>query len=154
MTATDWRTYDTPEAREEFAAAQTRLDATDFRPDGAGYETLGVDHYTRDMAAADQKIVDRYDRLVLQPAHAEFERQCEQAEFEAHFPEPADGARIEWESSGKVYGAYRQDDGDNAGVGTWWLYGEDKPYTWRGLVCEFQVYMDGVTLLVPAEVGR
>jgi hypothetical protein len=154
MTPTDWRTLDTPEFRAAFADAQLRLDECDFRSDGNGYQTVGVENYTREMAEADHKLTDRYDRLVLQPAHAEFEAKCEQAEFEHHYPEPADGSRIEWESGDKVYGAYRADESEAAVVGSWWLYGDDKPYSWRSLIVEFEIHMEFVTLLVPAEETR
>lgn len=140
MTTTDWRTFDTPEFRRAFGDAQFRLDEGLYPPGEAG----------REMAKADQKLTDRYDRLVLQPAHAEFERDCDQAEFEAAYPEPADGGRIEWESGDKVYAAYRSDDSADAEIGTWYLYGDDLPYTWRHLIGEFEISPDSITLLVEA----
>lgn len=136
--AIGWRQRDTPELREAFAAAQTRLDECEIR-EGGGYTTVGVEHYTRDMIDADQKLADRYDRLVLQPAHAELERQCEDAEFAARWPEPPDGARIEWEGDdGTLYAAFRQDLPE-CEEGSWWTYGSGYHWSWRHLVCEYRI---------------
>jgi hypothetical protein len=142
MTATDWRTHDTPAAREAFQDAQARLDEGE-RQDGQPY--------TLEQRAEDEKLTDRYDRLVLGPAHDEFLRQRDEDEFNHHFPEPADGARIEWEGhGGTLFAAFRQDIPEHEG-GSWWLYGSDERYTWRRLIVEYEIRMDDLTLLVPVE---
>lgn len=137
---TDWRIHDTEEARRAFADAQYRLDNFSFIEDG----------YTPELRATDHRIADRYDRLVLNPAHTEFERDCERAEFDLNFPEPADGTVIEWESGDRWYAARRQDLPEIDG-GAWWLYGDNKPRTWWQLVVEFELRMDDLTYLVPQE---
>jgi hypothetical protein len=143
VTATDWRTYDTPEAREAFQDAQERLDEGE-RQDGQPY--------TLEQRDEDEKLTDRYDRLVLGPAHYEFLRQCEEDEFARRFPEPDDGSRIEWEGhGGTLIAAFRQDLPEHEG-GSWWLYGSDERYTWRHLVASFRFHdVDDLTLLVPVE---
>jgi hypothetical protein len=128
-TPTGWRQFDTKEARDAFADARARLDNLDFGEDG----------YTPERAAEDRRITDRYERLVLQPAQAEFEQLCDDAEFARHFPEPADGSRVEFEQDGVVYGAFRfeggegEEDADGRPL-HWWLYGSNQPWSWRGLV--------------------
>lgn len=158
MTVTaDWSTIDTSEFRSAFGDAQARLDDLNFGDCYLNEEACSLtDHrYTEEMAAADRKIADRYERLVLQPAHTEFERQCDEDEFARHFPEPANDARIEWEGrDGKWFGAYRVDDAEGQATGTWYLYGENGAYTWRSLVGEFEIHMESLTLLVPAPGGE
>jgi hypothetical protein len=130
MPATDWRQHATPEAQREFADAQYRLDNLNFGEEG----------YTPEQAEADKKLTDRYDRLVLQPAQDEFERQGEAEEFAHRYPEPADGSRIEWEGErGTVYAAQRMDFPEYDG-GSWWLYG-DSEYrrSWLELVREYHI---------------
>jgi hypothetical protein len=140
VTTTDWRSHDTPEAKAVFADAQYRLD--NFST--AEYIASGHD------AEVDKKIADRYDRLVLQSAHYEYERQREQDEFELHFPEPVEDTIIEWESGPIWHAARRQDDPEREG-GSWWMYGQEQARTWRQLVFEFELHMDNLTYLVPAE---
>ncbi len=141
MTTADWRSYDTPEAREAFHAAQERLDEGE-RQDGQPY--------TLEQRAEDEKAADRYDRLVLQPAHYEFLRQCDEDEFNHRFPEPDDGSRIEWEGhGGTLCAAFRQDIPEHEG-GSWWLYGCNERYDWRRLIVEFEIQMADLTLLVEA----
>lgn len=137
---TDWRQHDTKEARDAFADAQARLDNLDFGEDG----------YTPEWAAEDQKVADRYDRLVLQPAHAEFEQQCDEDEFACRWPEPKDGSRVEWEREGIMYCARRMDEDTGQGVvrRTWCLYGEEQPWSWRDLVVRFQLDMGELGYLV------
>lgn len=138
MVTPDWREHATPEAQQAFADAQARLDEGDYPPGEAG----------REQERADEELTDRYDRLVLQPAQDEFERQRDEDKFNQHYPEPPDLARIEFEYGGDFYAAYRMDVPERQG-GTWWLYGPDgEPRTWRQLVVEFQFDMDGVTVLV------
>lgn len=156
MTTIDWRTHGTPEAHSAFLEAQTRLDHLEPREDGAGYTTWGVDHYTREMMEADEKLAEQFDRLVLQPAHAEFEQQCEDADFNSQWPEPPDGSRIEFEANGGIpYAAYRMDDPEVDAParegGTWWMFGDDdRPRTWRQLVVEFEIWAGpNVEMLVP-----
>jgi hypothetical protein len=52
---TSWRQFDTPAEREAFHAAQDRLDE-------------GADGRVPEQVAANERTVERYDRLVLQPA--------------------------------------------------------------------------------------
>jgi hypothetical protein len=149
--ATNWRTQDTPATRSAFYAAQTRLDNAELTDDGRCI-TVGVDNYTREMQAADQATADRYDQLVLQPAHAEFERKCDEAEFAAQFPEPPDGARIEFGAdSGFVVGAFREDDPDQPSDAHWYVYGSVDAYTWRDLVFRYEINMNDMVLFVPAQ---
>lgn len=144
----DWRLHDTEQARREFADAQYRLDDLDYGEQVPGFPAGTV--YTPKMAAADEKIADRYDRLVLQPAHDEYERDVERAEFEHHYPEPPDETVVEWECGGRWYAARRQDQPEIEG-GAWWLYGDAGPRTWRQLVVEFELRMDDLHYLVPQE---
>jgi hypothetical protein len=89
------------------------------------------------FAAAQTRLDD--DQAVLASAQYEFERQCDEADFDRAFPEPADGARIEWEGAGgTLYAAYRQDLPEHEG-GSWWLYGSDERMSWRQLVGEYRL---------------
>jgi hypothetical protein len=152
MTAvTDWRVNDTPAARSAFYAAQTRLDDAELTDDGSCI-TVGVDDYTREMRAADQATADRYDQLVLQPAHAEFERDCDEAEFAARYPEPLDESRIEFEADGgALIAAFRQDDPDQPSDAHWYLYGSDEAWKWQDLVFRYQFQDADLTVLAPAD---
>lgn len=137
-TAPDWRTLNTPEAEAEFADAQARLDNLDHGDDG----------YTPEQVAADEKVADQYDRIVLQPAYDEWRDQREREEFDQLFPEPPDGTRIEFERDDVVYGAYRQDCTDTGG--DWWMYGSGvEVWSWRRLVTEYEIDMDELVLLMP-----
>lgn len=139
MTTTDWREHATPEAQRAFADAQYRLDNLNFGEEG----------YTREQAEADRELTDRYDRLVLQPAHDEFERQSDEAEFARAFPEPADGGRIEFGYGDGFHAAYRQDQAK--GNGDWWLYGKNGGcYSWRRLIGEFELKPGDITYLADA----
>jgi hypothetical protein len=152
-TAADWRTYATPQAQQEFADAQFRLDHADFDEDGQLFvEGAGnVRHpVTRKSLDEDQKTADRYDRLVLQPAHAEFELECEQREFEHHFPEPANGSRIEWEGDGMRYGAFREDDPTGPDEYHWYMYGVLTPYSWSALLGSYEIDVADLVLLAEA----
>lgn len=140
---TDWRTLATEANQQKFADAQARLDFDDYPPGEPG----------RKKRAEDERFTTWYDQAVLSASQDEFERQCEADEFNARWPEPADGARIEWEDrDGALYAAYRQDLPEHAG-GSWWLYGSDLRYGWRELVGEYELPADlvDVTLLVEAK---
>jgi hypothetical protein len=139
MTATDWRTYATEANQQRFADAHARLDDLEVHPDGT-ITTYGVEgEYAQPQRREDERFTDWYDQAVLAAAQDEFERHCEQADFDRAYPEPADGARIEWEGDGgTLYAAYRQDLPEFSG-GSWWLYGTDLRMTWRQLVTEYQL---------------
>lgn len=142
MTAVDWRTLATEQAQREFADAQARLDD--------GLNDLATEA-GRVQAAADEKFTDWYDANVLNPAQDEFERQCDEDVFNRHYPEPADGTRVEFEANrGVVFGAFREDVPEHEG-GSWWLYGDDERRTWRWLVVEYQLRMDDLTVLVAVD---
>jgi hypothetical protein len=126
--AVDWRQHATPEAQQAFADAQARLDEGDYPPGEEGASKRW----------RDEVLTERYDRLVLGPAHYEHLRQCDEAEFAQHFPEPGDGARIEFSHDGTTYGAFR-DDVLEGPTGDWWVYGEEDQTTWRALVVRFQI---------------
>lgn len=124
-TLTDWRQRDTPEFRAAAGAAQSRLDYLDYGPD-----------YTPEQAEDDRKLTDRYDRLVLQPAQYEYDRQCAEDEFEHAWPEPGDGARIEWGEDIR-WAAYRDDANEDDGR-HWFMYNDRRGpgHTWAELVRE------------------
>jgi hypothetical protein len=129
MTTTGWRIHATETNQQRFAAAQTRLD-DGLHPPGPVGDT---------QRRKDEKFTDWYDQAVLASAQDEFERQCDEADFDRTFPEPADGARIEWEGEGgTLYAAYRQDLPEYEG-GSWWLYGSDERMSWRHLVGKYRL---------------
>lgn len=139
MTATDWRTHATQANQQRFGDAQARLDFDDYPPGEAG----------RRQRAEDERFADWYDQAVNAASQEEFERQCEDDELNARWPEPADGARIEWEGDdGTLFAAYRQDLPEHAG-GSWFLYGSDDRHTWGRLVAEYRLpqWLDDVALL-------
>jgi hypothetical protein len=147
-----WRQHDTPAARSAFTNAQTRLDEAELTDDGRCI-TLGVDNYTPEMRAADQATANRYDQLVLQPAHTEFERDCDNADFAAAYPEPVDGTRFEFEGDdGTLFAAFRQDDPDQPSDAHWYVYGDDQAWKWRDLVFRYQLQMADLELLQSAEL--
>jgi hypothetical protein len=135
MAVSDWREHATPEAQQAFADAQYRLDNLNFGEEG----------YTPERAEADKELTDQYDRLGLQPAQDEFERQCEAEEFARHFPEPPDGSRIEWEGDRSTIYAAQRTDFPEHNEGSWWMYGDSEHrWSWRQLVCEYNI-PDGLT---------
>jgi hypothetical protein len=142
--STGWRQYATPEAQQAFADAQARLDNGDYTPAGAV------------LRKRDQALTGSYERMVLQPAHEEFLRQCDDDEFACRFLEPAEGARVEFEADGGVvFGAFRVDDPDRDGyLGRWYLYGDDEPWTWRNLVFRYEIDMGGLILLAPTTIDE
>lgn len=159
MTTTDWRTLATEANQQLFADAQGRLDDCEVQPDGTvTVNVRGVDvEYTAVMRAEDEKFTGWYDRNVLAAAQEEFERRGKVDEFHRHWPEPVDGARIEWEdAAGTLHAAYRQDQPEHDG-GSWYRYGCDSRWTWERLVREHRLpagLVDVAVLVDLAEVTK
>lgn len=147
MTAPDWRIHATAANQQKFADAQARLDEGDYPPGEPGHA----------LRREDQRFTDWYDQAVNAASWDELERQGEIADFQQRWPEPADGARIEFEADrGKVYGAYRENDPDHEQIeARWYLYGSDEAWTWPDLVFRFQLpeHLDDVTVLVDARAA-
>lgn len=65
------------------------------------------------------------------------------------FPEPPNGARLEWRDDDHRWGAYREDA--LTGDGDWFVYGDDgRVYSWRRLVARFHLTPETVTYLTEA----
>lgn len=84
----------------------------------------------------------------------------DEADFQTQWPEPPDGARIEWEArDGSRWAAIRQDgvdDGCSEPGECWYYYnGHSGPLLWRDLVDELNedgvASMTDVIILVEAE---
>lgn len=128
---------------DAFCAAQSRLDDGDYPPGESGDR----------LRRADGRLTDWYDANVLGPAAYQRMVEDDQAAFEQAFPEPADGARVEWEYDDRLWAAFRQDIDERPG-GTWWRYGGDEPHTWRQLVVEHRIQMADLTVLVAKESAQ
>lgn len=145
MTAADWRIHATEANQQKFGDAQARLDEGDYPAGPAGNR----------QRVEDERFADWYDQAVNQCAQDEFERQGEADEFNRHWPEPPDGARIEWEADdGRLHAACRHDIPEHEG-GSWWEYGRDDRYTWPRLVAEYRFPdgLDDIAVLVDAHAA-
>lgn len=74
-------------------------------------------------------LAEQYESY-LQNEQDKFVRREAEIEFHIAWPEPSDGARIEWENSdGSLFGARRDEN-------NWWMYNDPNggPHTWREIV--------------------